>query len=147
MIFNTMFNVDVCESIFNLILNIDSTPGSTEYCDILKLEKLNIDIVTFKRLKFYNILDNIRSILRPFYLDKYKYYIDRNIGYNEFLTIIRQLCKFMNVPYLIEIKYLLNEKVIFYELNIKDYCECIKNKLPINVSDSNICCGLNLANH
>lgn len=149
MVFNMNFNCEIGESIFNLILNIDHERKDGEildisnsfvnYLNILDQGVFTIDSITFKRIKFYNILDKIRDILRPFYLNKYKYYVDREINYPEFLTIIRQICKFMKIPYSIQVKYLLNEKLIYYDINIKDYCECIKNRLPMNVSDSNTC--------
>ena len=136
MIFNTNFSYNNLQEIFKIIIQTNFNDyNDNNYI----INNFIIDNVSFKRLKYYNNLEKIKSILERFYLNKYKFYITRNINYQEFLTIIRQLCKHFGIEYKMCIKYSFNEKEIFYEILYKDYCECIKNKLPNNVSDSNTC--------
>ena len=77
-----------------------------------------IDIVSFKRLEYYNILNNFLSKLEPYYINSKKFYITRQLDYNKFLTLVRQICKFSNIQYYSKICYDKSKYNIKYYIKI-----------------------------
>lgn len=80
-----------------------------------------IDIVSFKRLEYYNILDTFIKKVEPYYINSKKFYVNRKLDYNKFLTLIRQICKFSNINYHSKISYDKSKYFIKYYIEIIDY--------------------------
>jgi hypothetical protein len=57
-----------------------------------------------KALYYDNIKPFCQSVSKYYHLSK-KYYVERNMDYSRFTTVIRQLCKLHNVPYMSKIVY------------------------------------------
>lgn len=77
-----------------------------------------IDNVVFKKIEYYNILDDFKKTIEPYYLNSKKFYINRDLNYNKFLTIIRQICKFANIEYFSKITYDKSKYFIKYYIKI-----------------------------
>lgn len=77
-----------------------------------------IDMVSFKRLEYYNILDNFIKKVEPYYINSKKFYVTRKLDYNKFLTLIRQICKFSNINYYSKICYDKSNYFIKYYIEI-----------------------------
>lgn len=54
------------------------------------------------------------EFLKPYYLPNKKNYITREIKYNSFITILRHICKHLNIEYLKKIIYNKNNYYITY---------------------------------
>ena len=64
-----------------------------------------IDKIIFKKLEFHNLIKNFLEEIKQYYFTNKHYYIERDITYNNFLTIVRQLCKYNNIDFKKEIVY------------------------------------------
>lgn len=60
-----------------------------------------------------NIIKFVNSI-KPYYKKQKLNYIERELNYNNFLTIIRHICKYKNIPYRSIIKYDKSKYEIIY---------------------------------
>lgn len=91
--------------LYNLLDNV---------CDLEKIEDnsnnnieyYRIDKIIFKKIEFHNLFTDFIANLNDYYYENKKFYIERNINYNNFLTIVRQICKYNNI--------LVNKKIIYY---------------------------------
>jgi hypothetical protein len=63
------------------------------------------NVESYKRGILLNYIQEFLEDCKPYYFDSKKKYVERNINYNNFATIIRQICKTNNVKYTNEIKY------------------------------------------
>ena len=104
------FDIKILYELLNKICEISSDLSNNYYI---------IDIVSFKKLEYYDILTNFINKVEPYYINSKKYYVTRKLDYNKFLTIIRQICNFSNINYHSKIFY---DKSKYY---IKYYIEII----------------------
>ena len=82
----------------NKICMIDSNHESD-------INQIVITKALFKRAEMHNLIKPfIETIKEHYYLSK-QYYIDRQINYNNFITIIRQLCNVNDIKYVSTIVY------------------------------------------
>lgn len=79
-----------------------------------------IDNTSFKKIEYYEILDNFKKEIEPYYINSKKFYLTRKLDYNKFLTIIRQICKFSNIYYYSKISYDKSKYFIYYYIKIND---------------------------
>lgn len=74
-----------------------------------------VDYSFYKRLLYNNKLNSLIEKLQKYYnKSKSKIYLERNISYNNFNTIIRHLCKALNFTYIYNIKYSKSSHSIVY---------------------------------
>ena len=80
-----------------------------------------IDKLIFKKYQYSNLeLINFYDKIKPWYIKSKKIYVEREINYNNVLTIIRHMCKYHNIVYYSKIKYDKNKYYITYYIkNIK----------------------------
>jgi hypothetical protein len=74
----------------------------------------------FKR-SYLNDNTNISLFLNyitPYYHISKRYYVERNIKYNSFLTILRQISKSLNINYKSSLKYINSSYDISYTFDI-----------------------------
>jgi len=70
-----------------------------------------IDKISFKKAEYLNILNSFCEELKDYYYNPKQFYVTRKLTYNNFLTIIRQICKKNNLIF---------EKKISYQKSIYD---------------------------
>ena len=102
---NLIFKYDISNNILFDFLN--------KYCK-LENEYYIFNKLVFKQYEFNNLLKIFYNTIEDYYKESKKFYIKREITYNNFLTIIRQICKCNNIPYYSEIKYDKNKYNIIY---------------------------------
>lgn len=68
----------------------------------------------FKKYKINNKLDYFIKDLNDFYQDSKKYFLERNIKFNTLTTILRHICKHLNIEYAKKIIYNKNNYTIEY---------------------------------
>jgi len=75
----------------------------------------------FKRssLNNYEEIKIFLNYIKPFYHISKQYYVDRDIKYNNFLTILRQISKSLNINYESKLKYINSSYDIFYIFKIQ----------------------------
>lgn len=76
-----------------------------EFCFIKTEKYYLITNDTFKKIKFENKLNFFIEEIKPCYKKSKLYYLTREQTYTTFLTLIRQICKYMNIMYASDIKY------------------------------------------
>jgi len=59
----------------------------------------------YKKGLFNNLIPEFLEKCRPYYYLSKKKYLERKLNYNNFATILRQICKFCNITYTSIIKY------------------------------------------
>ena len=84
-----------------------------KYC-ILENNYYNIDINIYKKYEYNNSIWPFYNNISNYYKASKRFYLNRNITYNNFLTIIRQLCKYKEITYYSKIKYDKNKYYIIY---------------------------------
>ena len=70
----------------------------------------------FKKYKLNNKIKDFIEKLSIFYIPSKKYFINREITFNVLLTIIRQICKYLNINYTKKIIYNKNDYNIQYNI-------------------------------
>ena len=79
-----------------------------------------INYDTLKRAKYNDneLLDRFLDEIRPYYYISKRNYLDETVTYRRFLTIIRQICNYNNIPYRSTLKYEHSkQKVEYYVCN------------------------------
>ena len=74
------------------------------YCEINKLQ-YQFSKEAFKRAKIDNAIQPFCENLKKYYFPSKYFYLERNNTYKNFITIIRQICKFHHIPFTSNIKY------------------------------------------
>lgn len=73
--------------------------------------------VCFRKALYHNnIKPFCQNLSRYYHLSK-KYYVDRDMDYSRFTTVLRQLCKLHNVPYTSKIVYDKSKYDILYYID------------------------------
>tara|TARA_Y100000591_G_C21551004_1_gene553684 strand:- start:109 stop:480 length:372 start_codon:yes stop_codon:yes gene_type:complete len=62
-----------------------------------RIEYYKLDKILFKKLEYHNLLNNFLQSLKQYYYSNKQLYLERTMTYNNFLTIIRQICKYNNI--------------------------------------------------
>jgi len=72
----------------------------------------------FKTAQYKEIVEPFCKNIEKYYYDSKKYYSTRKMSYKNFVTIIRQLCKFHFIPFTSNIKYYKSTYEISYTIFI-----------------------------
>lgn len=59
----------------------------------------------FKRIKLDEKVEDFCNDLKSYYFKSKHHYLEREKNYKNFVTIIRQICKFHHIPFTSDIKY------------------------------------------
>ena len=65
--------------------------------------KLTNDV--YKKIIFKNELESFLSTIKPHYHKSKQKYVDRKMSYSRFVTVIRHICKLLNITYTSIMKY------------------------------------------
>lgn len=97
---------------FNILLELLTT-----YCN--KENNLYIiNNILYKKLIYNNYLQSFLNKLREHYYKSKLNYLDNCNTYNNFITIIRQICKFNSVEYNTRVVYEKSKYVPIYYINM-----------------------------
>jgi len=73
-----------------------------------------IDLNSYRKMIFHEYHISFLEEMKPYYhLSKY-FYVERQLTYNSFVNIVRQICKYNNIRYTSKIKYNESKYVIQY---------------------------------
>lgn len=102
----------------------DSVPseilfGLLDYIYAFKYDKYYIiNNSSFKKAQFMKLLDDFMAIIEPYYHSSKLFYIQRDMNYSRFITVIRQVCNSCSVTYTSKIKYINSNYDIHYYIYI-----------------------------
>jgi hypothetical protein len=74
---------------------------------------------SFKAAEYHNLVNDFCSNVITHYRASKRYYADRKLNYNKFVTIIRQICTLNNVSYTSKIVYIKSGYDIVYYISNK----------------------------
>jgi len=106
---NIIFKKDISNNILYDFLKL--------YCN-LENNYYIIDKLIFKKYEYNNSIELFLNNLKEYYKENKINYLEREINFNNLLTIIRQICKFKNIPYYNKIRYDKNKYFITYYIKI-----------------------------
>ena len=61
--------------------------------------------ISYKKAVFNNDIEPFIYDLKDYYYKSKKFYIEREMNYKFFLTVLRQVCKYHSIPFIHSIKY------------------------------------------
>ena len=73
-----------------------------------------LDHAAYKKMLFHKYKDDFLANVREYYHMSKLFYVDRDLTYNSFVNIVRQICKYNKVAYTSKIKYNESEYNINY---------------------------------
>jgi len=101
----------------NILIDISNTI-LYDFLDMYCIKEDNYYILNksiFKQYEYNNSITNFFNILKNYYYKKNVYYLNRELTYNNLITVIRQLCKKNKIQYLKKIKYdKSNYNIVYY---------------------------------
>lgn len=72
---------------------------------------------TFKAAEYHRLVTDFCSKIIEHYHTSKRYYVDRKMNYNKFVTVIRQICSVNNVSYTSKIVYNKSDYDILYYIS------------------------------
>lgn len=76
---------------------------------------------SFKKAKFEEKeLNKFYKTIKPYYHNSKNFYVNREKTYKNFVTIIRQICKFLKITYKSKIKYRNSSYSIIYFISLEN---------------------------
>jgi hypothetical protein len=73
------------------------------------------DINSFKKGIYMNLIPPFLETCKPYYHCSKRKYIEKELTYNSFITVLRQICNFNKITYTSKIKYdKSNYSIIYY---------------------------------
>lgn len=73
-------------------------------CDINDKYYL-INNYIFKKIVYHQYQEDFLNNIMPYYHNSKMFYVNRTFTYNSFVNIVRQICKYNEIPYVNKIKY------------------------------------------
>ena len=64
-----------------------------------------IDMIAFRKMQFFQLYDDFKTIIKPYYNLSKQHYVERKLDYNSFTNIVRQICKSNNIMFTSKIRY------------------------------------------
>jgi len=90
-LYNLLDNVIECE-------NIEEQNGEVNRC-------YRVNKIVFKKLEFHGLISVFLDTIKEYYYTNKQFYIERDMTYNNFLTIVRQICNYNNIKFKKNILY------------------------------------------
>lgn len=114
-----VFNKEVsAQCLYTVLVDIlDKICLNTEETGETKNQFL-ITKAVFKRAEIHNLIAPFIALIKPYYYLSKRSYVDRAINYNNFITILRQLCNVNNIKYESNIVYIKSNYEIEYTITL-----------------------------
>ena len=64
-----------------------------------------IDMIAFRKMLFFQLYDDFKTVIKPYYNLSKQHYVERKLDYNSFTNIVRQICKSNNIMFTSKIRY------------------------------------------
>jgi hypothetical protein len=93
---------------------------------------------SYKAAEYHNLIVDFCSKIVQHYHTSKRYYVDRKMNYNKFVTIVRQICSLNNLPY--------TSKIVYNKSNYEILYYIYKEPLSASTSDSAAACDISNVN-
>ena len=103
-------NIDFNKDILYNFLN--------QYCIYQENKYFILDKVSFKKYLYNDKIREFYDIMKTLYKINKLFYLDREITFKNFITIIRHICKYFEITYQSSIKYNKSKYEIIYYIYI-----------------------------
>ena len=77
------------------------------------------DKAVFKKMYQNGALEEFMELIKPYYFDSKKFYVERTLNYKNYNTILRQVTKNANISSRKRIRYFHNSYEIIYYFSLK----------------------------
>lgn len=64
-----------------------------------------INNTVYKKAMFHDSINQYYDKIRENYFESKRYYVDKKITYRSFITVIRQVCRYLCIPFTSKINY------------------------------------------
>ena len=103
--------------IFKSIVPIDILFELLEKICVKDEKYYHLSKSTFKAAEYHHLVTDFCSKIIEHYHTSKRYYVDRKMNYNKFVTVIRQICSVNNVSYTSKIVYNKSDYDILYYIS------------------------------
>lgn len=92
-----------------------------KYCTNVKNNEYVFSLVSYKKAVYDNKIKELIEKIKPCYHKSKRFYLERNINYKNFLTIVRQICTNLSLSYSSQILYNKSKYNINYSIYLNNY--------------------------
>jgi hypothetical protein len=78
-----------------------------------------LNIESFKKGTYNNCIQEFLESCKPYYHNSKKIYLEKQLSYNSFVTVVRQICNYNKLTYASQIKYSKSNYDIIYIIYLK----------------------------
>ncbi len=101
------------------------------FCDKTDNHYLLFSKVAFKKMKLKEtVIHEFYHKIKPYYYNSKRYYLERDQTYKNLITIIRQICKYLHVPY--------TSKILYFKSTYEIRYYIFNKKPPATATISNV---------
>ena len=100
--------------IFQKILQSDKLFIFLNSCCEKKNNKYTLNKASFKKAKLNKLIKPFCDNLKNYYYPSKHHYLERDMTYKNFITIIRQICKYLHLAFTSNIRYFKSKYEIEY---------------------------------
>ncbi len=104
-----------------------------KFCTIDK-KYLIFSKTAFKKSKMSSDLTDFIETIKPYYYKSKQKYLTRELNYKNFITILRQLCNYLKIPYTSKICYQKSKYEIIYYINFEEELFKLNNTTNNDIS-------------
>lgn len=104
--------------------NVDEkyfTEFIVKYCSNVKKNEYVFSLVSYKKAVYDNKIKELIEKIKPCYHKSKRFYLERNINYKNFLTILRQICTNLSLSYSSQILYNKSKYNINYSIYLNNH--------------------------
>lgn len=100
---------------------LDTCCDKVEHKDISGGLCYEFNNTSYKKAKYEeNHLDGFYKKIKPYYHNSKQFYVEREKTHKNIVTVLRQICKFLNIPYTTTIKYRNSTYCIVYFIFVEN---------------------------
>ena len=92
-----------------------------KYCSNVKNNEFVFSLVSYKKAVYDNKIKELIDTIKPCYHKSKQFYLERNINYKNFLTILRQVCSNLSISYSSKILYNKSKYNINYTIFLNNH--------------------------
>ena len=94
-----------------------------KYTTVTKNKEYIFNHISYKKANYNNDIQSLISMLIGHYHKSKQFYLTRNMNYKNFVTIIRQICNYLCIPYTSKIVYSNSKYNINYVIYLDKFCQ------------------------
>ena len=97
-------------------------------CSVTKDETYTFGTIAYKKACFVDSIVPFINKLKLYYYSSKQHYIERKMTQKNLITVIRQVCKYMNIPYISKMIYVKSSYEIVYYIYMNNLTNTIAEK-------------------